>query len=115
MQGSQGMDRKGHSARMLATSHDINYVAISGLLSLFGRYEENPIPPVNVLADTGDGGSTCAMGILLAIIERHKSGIGQLVDSSMPLHWREEAPEGCKTITHRGYPVEKFLFEMRTT
>ncbi|KAG5870995.1 hypothetical protein JTB14_021866 [Gonioctena quinquepunctata] len=32
-----------------------------------------------------------------------------------PLHWREEAPEGCKTITHRGYPVEKFLFEMGTT
>ncbi|KAG5878891.1 hypothetical protein JTB14_031549 [Gonioctena quinquepunctata] len=63
--------------------HDINYVAISGLLSLFGRYGENPIPPVNVLADIGGGGLTCAMGILLAIIERNKSGIGQLVDSSM--------------------------------
>ncbi|CAG9826916.1 unnamed protein product [Diabrotica balteata] len=33
--------------------HDINYVALSGLLSLFGRYGENPLPPVNVLADIG--------------------------------------------------------------
>ncbi|XP_028142071.2 alpha-methylacyl-CoA racemase isoform X1 [Diabrotica virgifera virgifera] len=63
--------------------HDINYVALSGLLSLFGRYEENPLPPVNVLADIGGGGLTCAMGILLALIERSTSGKGQIVDTSM--------------------------------
>ncbi|CAG9859709.1 unnamed protein product [Phyllotreta striolata] len=63
--------------------HDINYVALSGLLSAFGRYGENPIPPVNVLADIGGGGLTCALGILLALIEKGKSGKGQVVDSTM--------------------------------
>lgn len=63
--------------------HDINYVALSGLLSLFGRYGDNPLPPVNVLADIGGGGITCTLGILLALIERSKSGKGQIVDSSM--------------------------------
>nr|XP_023029250.1 alpha-methylacyl-CoA racemase [Leptinotarsa decemlineata] len=67
----------------LRAGHDINYVAISGLLSLFGRYGENPLPPVNLLADIGGGGLTCAMGILLALLERHNSGKGQIVDSSM--------------------------------
>lgn len=47
------------------------------------REGENPNPPVNVLADIGGGGLTCAMGILLAIIERFKSGKGQIVDTTM--------------------------------
>ncbi|XP_056647915.1 alpha-methylacyl-CoA racemase [Diorhabda sublineata] len=63
--------------------HDINYVALSGLLSLFGRYGDNPLPPVNVLADIGGGGIACTLGILLALIERSKSGKGQIVDCNM--------------------------------
>lgn len=52
--------------------HDINYLAMSGVLSLFcgnGR----PTPPINMLADFAGGGMTCAIGILMAIIERSRS------------------------------------------
>lgn len=63
--------------------HDINYVAMSGLLSLFGRYNENPMFPVNLAADFGGGGLMCALGILLALLERQKSNLGQVVDCDM--------------------------------
>ena len=63
--------------------HDINYVALSGLLSMLGRKDQKPTPPINLLADFAGGGMTCALGILLALFERSKSGKGQIVDSSM--------------------------------
>lgn len=63
--------------------HDINYVALSGLLSLIGRRNENPLAPVNLIADFGGGGLMCALGILLALFERTTSGLGQVVDNSM--------------------------------
>ncbi|CAG9823630.1 unnamed protein product [Phaedon cochleariae] len=66
-----------------SAGHDINYVAISGLLSLFGRHGQNPSPPVNVLADIAGGGMLCCLGILLALIERNKSCKGQVVENSM--------------------------------
>lgn len=63
--------------------HDINYVALSGLLSLIGRHDQNPIAPVNLVADFGGGGLMCALGILLALFERSTSGLGQVVDNGM--------------------------------
>ncbi|XP_018357073.1 PREDICTED: alpha-methylacyl-CoA racemase isoform X2 [Trachymyrmex septentrionalis] len=54
-----------------------------GLLSLFGRYNEKPIPPVNLAADFGGGGLMCALGIILALYERTKSNVGQIIDASM--------------------------------
>ncbi|KAL0130782.1 hypothetical protein PUN28_002417 [Cardiocondyla obscurior] len=63
--------------------HDINYLGLSGLLSLFGRYNEKPTPPVNLAADFGGGGLMCALGIILALYERTKSGVGQIIDASM--------------------------------
>lgn len=63
--------------------HDINYVGMSGILSLLGRKDENPTPPVNLLADMAGGGLLCAFGICTALLERHRSGRGQIVDSSM--------------------------------
>lgn len=63
--------------------HDINYLGISGLLSMFGRAAEKPIFPVNLASDFGGGGLMCAMGILLALIERSKSGLGQTIDANM--------------------------------
>ena len=50
----------------------------TGVLSRLGRKDENPIPPVNILADFAGGGLTCAMGILLALFERTSSGKGQV-------------------------------------
>jgi len=63
--------------------HDINYIAMSGILSRFGRHGERPYPPVNVVADFAGGGLTCAMGIMMALLERTSSGRGQVVDCSM--------------------------------
>jgi alpha-methylacyl-CoA racemase len=63
--------------------HDINYIALSGALSLFRRKGEKPLPPCNLLGDFAGGGMLCAMGILLALIERNGSGKGQVVDAAM--------------------------------
>lgn len=67
----------------LAAGHDINYLAMSGLLSRLGRSTEKPYAPLNLVADFAGGGLTCALGILLALLERTKSGKGQVVDASM--------------------------------
>ncbi|XP_076654187.1 alpha-methylacyl-CoA racemase [Halictus rubicundus] len=63
--------------------HDINYLGLSGLLSLLGRFNEKPTPPINLVADFGGGGLMCAFGIVLAILERSRSNVGQVVDASM--------------------------------
>jgi len=66
-----------------SAGHDLNYIALSGALSLFKRKGEKPVPPCNILGDFAGGGMLCAMGILLAIIERGRSGKGQVVDAAM--------------------------------
>ncbi|XP_053710424.1 alpha-methylacyl-CoA racemase [Synchiropus splendidus] len=66
-----------------AAGHDINYLAVSGLLSRLGRSGEKPYAPLNLVADFAGGGLTCAMGIVLALLERTKSGRGQIIDASM--------------------------------
>jgi alpha-methylacyl-CoA racemase len=63
--------------------HDINYVSMSGVLSMLGQKHETPFPPINLLADFGGGGLLCTLGILIAILERSKTGQGQIIDSSM--------------------------------
>lgn len=66
-----------------AAGHDINYLAMSGLLSRLGRRDEKPYAPLNLVADFAGGGLACALGIVLALLERTKSGKGQVVDASM--------------------------------
>jgi alpha-methylacyl-CoA racemase len=63
--------------------HDIDYIAISGALSLVGRAGEPPVPPVNLLGDFGGGGMLLALGVLAALLERDRSGLGQVVDAAM--------------------------------
>lgn len=63
--------------------HDINYVAMSGILSLLSKDNHPPTPPVNLLADFAGGSLLCALGIVLALFERTKSGKGQVIDNSM--------------------------------
>jgi len=63
--------------------HDINYLGLSGVLASLGRKHENPIAPVNLLADFAGGSFTCAMGIMAALLERSTSGQGQVIDSCM--------------------------------
>lgn len=76
-----GWGQYGAYSRM--AGHDINYIALSGALSLFRRKGERPLPPCNLLGDFAGGGMLCAMGIMLALLERQKSGKGQVIDSAM--------------------------------
>ncbi|XP_015470771.1 alpha-methylacyl-CoA racemase [Parus major] len=66
-----------------SAGHDINYLALSGVLSKLGRKNENPYPPANLLADFAGGGVMCALGIVIALFERARSGRGQVIDASM--------------------------------
>lgn len=47
---------------------------------------EKPSFPLNLLADFAGGGLLCATGVLLALIERGKSGRGQVVNADMVSH-----------------------------
>ncbi|XP_004365096.1 alpha-methylacyl-CoA racemase [Capsaspora owczarzaki ATCC 30864] len=63
--------------------HDINYVAVSGVLSALGRRHENPAFPGNLVGDFAGGSLMCVIGILTALQERARSGKGQVIDAAM--------------------------------
>lgn len=63
--------------------HDINYIALSGVLGAIGREGEAPVPPVNLAGDFGGGGMLLALGMLAGMLEARASGQGQVVDASM--------------------------------
>ena len=63
--------------------HDINYIALSGVLGTIGREGEPPVPPVNLVGDFGGGGMLLDLGICAAFVEVQTSGKGQVVDAAM--------------------------------
>ena len=63
--------------------HDINYIALSGTLSMIGRAGEPPVPPINLVGDFGGGGMLLAFGIVSGLLEARGSGRGQVVDAAM--------------------------------
>jgi alpha-methylacyl-CoA racemase len=63
--------------------HDINYIAMSGILHGIGRAGGAPVPPLNLVGDFGGGGMLLAFGIACAIAETQRSGQGQVVDAAM--------------------------------
>jgi len=66
-----------------AAGHDIDYIAIAGVLDRFGRAGERPLPPMNLVGDFGGGGMYLAFGVVCALLERQHSGRGQVVDAAM--------------------------------
>ncbi len=66
-----------------AAGHDINYIALAGALEPIGRLGEKPLPPLNLVGDFGGGGMLLAYGIACALVERARSGKGQVVDAAM--------------------------------
>jgi alpha-methylacyl-CoA racemase len=66
-----------------SAAHDLNYIAISGALNTIGAKGGPPIPPLNYIGDFGGGAMYLALGVLAAVIEARKSGIGQVVDASV--------------------------------
>ena len=63
--------------------HDINYLAVTGALAALGKPGEAPPPPLNLVGDYGGGSMFCLVGILAALVEREKSGKGQVVDAAI--------------------------------
>ncbi|HEX2028639.1 MAG TPA: CaiB/BaiF CoA-transferase family protein [Nitriliruptorales bacterium] len=63
--------------------HDIDVAAVAGALHPIGRAGEPPPPPLNLVADFGGGGTYVAVGVLAALLERKRSGRGQVVDVAM--------------------------------
>jgi alpha-methylacyl-CoA racemase len=63
--------------------HDINYIALAGVLHAFGRKGEAPVPPLNLIGDFGGGGMLLGFGVACALIEAMRSGRGQIVDAAM--------------------------------
>jgi alpha-methylacyl-CoA racemase len=63
--------------------HDINYIALSGVLNAFGRKGEAPVPPLNLVGDFGGGGMLLGFGVACALVEAGRSGKGQVIDAAM--------------------------------
>jgi alpha-methylacyl-CoA racemase len=67
----------------MMAGHDINYIALSGVLSMVGRPDSAPVPPLNLVGDFGGGGMLLAFGMVCAMLEARTSGVGQVVDGAM--------------------------------
>jgi len=63
--------------------HDINYLAVSGVLDSCRRAGGRPVPPVNFLADFGGGALYLVIGMLAALRHAVATGVGQVVDAAM--------------------------------
>ena len=72
-----------HGAMAPAAGHDINYIALSGVLHAIGPKDGSPTPPLNLVGDFGGGGMLLAFGIAAALVEAADSGKGQVVDAAM--------------------------------
>lgn len=65
----------------LTAGHDINYIALSGVLHAIGN--ESPVPPLNLVGDFGGGGMFLALGMVAGLLQTTRSGVGQVVDAAM--------------------------------
>lgn len=63
--------------------HDVNFLSYSGVLDLMGEPDRPPSIPGVQIADIAGGGMNAAIGILLALMARERTGKGQYIDISM--------------------------------
>jgi alpha-methylacyl-CoA racemase len=91
-----GWGREGPMAQ--TAGHDINYIAITGVLHAIGRAGGPPQVPINLLGDFAAGGMVSAFGICAALLERERSDRGQVVDTAIV--------DGVATLL--AMPLERF-------
>ena len=65
-----------------APGHDINYIALTGVLHAIGTAGGAPVPPLNIVGDYG-GGMMLALGVVSALLHARATGEGQVVDAAM--------------------------------
>lgn len=76
-----GFGQTGPMAPM--AGHDLNYIALTGVLDAIGPADGGPVPPLNLVGDYGGGALYLAFGVMAALYERQRSGRGQVVDAAM--------------------------------
>lgn len=72
-----------HGPLAQVAGHDLNYIALSGMLHAMGRPDTPPAPPLNLVGDFGGGAMMLAFGVVCALLEAKTSGHGQVVDAAM--------------------------------
>ena len=77
--------------------HDLNYLALSGILGAIGPDDRPPTAPLNLMADFAGGSFVATIGILAALFERISSGKGQHIDAAMI--------DGCMSLMTMHYAV----------
>lgn len=75
-----GWGQSGPLAR--TAGHDLDFLAITGLLNAIGP-NEAPAIPLNLLGDFGGGGTMAAIGMLSGIIKARSTGQGSVVDAAI--------------------------------
>ena len=63
--------------------HDINYLALTGLLHGIGEPDRPPRPPMNLVADYAGGGMMLAFGMVAALLDVQRGAAGRVVDAAM--------------------------------
>ena len=76
-----GWGQAGPSAE--TAGHDIDYIAVTGLLDAVGQRGGEPTVPLNIAGDFGGGGVYLVIGIVAALHERSRSGLGQVIDAAI--------------------------------
>ena len=76
-----GWGQSGPMARQVG--HDLNYIALSGALSMMGEPDRPPRPPLNLVGDYGGGAMLLVTGVLAALLEARTTGRGRVVDAAM--------------------------------
>ncbi len=72
-----------HGPLANTAGHDINYLSRTGALAALGYADRPPLPPLNLIADFGGGSMLVLLGIVAALYERERSGMGQVIDAAM--------------------------------
>lgn len=67
----------------LLPGHDLNYIAVAGVLDTFGKPGSPPVPPMNLVGDYAGGSLHAVIGIMAALLARQTTGRGQYVDISI--------------------------------
>lgn len=63
--------------------HDINYISLTGMLHAIGQPGGPPVVPLNLVGDFGGGSAYLVIGVLAALAERQRSGLGQVIDAAI--------------------------------
>jgi len=66
-----------------SVGHDANFIGLAGVYGAIGEKDGEPVYPLNLVGDMGGGGAFLVIGLLAALLEAAKSGLGQVVDAAM--------------------------------